>query len=85
MASNLRDISGPPGKKYSWQQLGPAVKALEDGQDIDYIGASGDINLDENGDPTVGVYDQLRFSGGEIAPFGKQIPLPSIQAVTGTG
>jgi ABC-type branched-subunit amino acid transport system substrate-binding protein len=85
MASNLRDISGPPGTKYSWQQLGPAVKALEDGKNIDYIGASGDINLDENGDPTVGVYDQLRFSGGEIAPFGKQIPLPSIQAVTGTG
>ena len=85
MAAKLRDVTGPPGTKYNWQQLPQAVKALQDGKDIDYIGASGDINLDENGDPTVGVYDQLKFSGGEIAPFGKQIPLPSIQAVTGTG
>jgi ABC-type branched-subunit amino acid transport system substrate-binding protein len=85
MASELRDITGPPGTKYTWQQLPQAVKALQDGKDIDYVGPSGDINLDENGDPTVGVYDQLKFSGGEIAPFGKQIPLPSIKAVTGTG
>jgi branched-chain amino acid transport system substrate-binding protein len=85
MAAELRNVTGPPGQKYNWQQLPQAVKALQDGKDIDYIGASGDINLDENGDPTVGVYDQLKFSGGEIAPFGKQIPLPSIKAVTGTG
>jgi ABC-type branched-subunit amino acid transport system substrate-binding protein len=85
MASNLRDITGPPGKKYTWEELPQAIKALQAGDDIDYIGASGDINLDENGDPTVGVYDQLKFTGGEILPFGNQIPLPSIQAVSGTG
>jgi ABC-type branched-subunit amino acid transport system substrate-binding protein len=85
MAAKLRDVSGPPGPKYTWQQLPQAVKALEDGKDIDYVGASGDINLDENGDPTVGVYDQLRFSGGTISPYGKQIPLPSIKAVEGIG
>jgi branched-chain amino acid transport system substrate-binding protein len=83
MAASLRDVTGPPGTKYTWEQLPQAVKALQDGKDIDYIGASGDINLDENGDPTVGVYDQLKFSGGEIGAFGKQIPLPSIKAVTG--
>jgi ABC-type branched-subunit amino acid transport system substrate-binding protein len=83
MAAELRDVTGPPGTKYTWQQLPQAVKALQDGKDIDYVGPSGDINLDENGDPTVGVYDQLKFSGGEITPFGKQIPLPSIKAVTG--
>ncbi len=85
MADKLRDVTGSPGTKYTWQQLPQAVKALQDGKDIDYVGASGDINLDENGDPTVGVYDQLVFKGGEITPTGKQIPLPSIQAVEGTG
>jgi ABC-type branched-subunit amino acid transport system substrate-binding protein len=84
MPAELTDVSGPPGKQYSWQQLPQAVKALQDGDDIDYLGASGNIDLDENGDPTLGVYDELRFSNGEISPFGEQIPLPSIKAVTGT-
>jgi branched-chain amino acid transport system substrate-binding protein len=83
MAGNLRDVTGPPGTKYTWEQLPQAVKALQNGEDIDYIGPSGDINLDENGDPTVGVYDQLIFKNGTIEPFGPQIPLPSIKAVTG--
>jgi ABC-type branched-subunit amino acid transport system substrate-binding protein len=83
MADNLRDVTGPPGTKYTWEQLPQAVKALQNGEDIDYIGPSGDINLDENGDPTVGVYDQLIFKNGTIEPFGPQIPLPSIKAVTG--
>jgi ABC-type branched-subunit amino acid transport system substrate-binding protein len=83
MAAELQDVSGPPGKTYSWEQLPAAIKALQNGDDINYLGASGQIDLDENGDPTVGVYDQFRIQGGEIVPFGGQIPLPSIQAVTG--
>ncbi len=80
MASKLRDVTGPPGTKYTWQQLPQAVKALQAGKDIDYVGAAGDINLDENGDPTIGVYDQLQFKGGEIVPYGKQIPATSLTA-----
>jgi branched-chain amino acid transport system substrate-binding protein len=83
MAAELRDVTGPPGKTYSWEQLPQAIKALQNGEDINYLGASGQIDLDENGDPTVGVYDQFRIKGGEIVPFGGQIPLPSIEAVTG--
>ncbi|MEK6277258.1 MAG: ABC transporter substrate-binding protein [Actinomycetota bacterium] len=83
MAAELRDVTGPPGKKYTWEQLPEAIKALQNGEDIDYVGAAGQIDLDENGDPTVGVYDQFRIEGGAIVPFGGQIPLPSIEAVTG--
>jgi branched-chain amino acid transport system substrate-binding protein len=85
MAGQLRAVTGPPGTKYTWEQLPAAVKALQNGDDIDYVGASGDINLDANGDPTVGVYDELSFNNGKITPIGKQIPLPSIKAVIGTG
>jgi ABC-type branched-subunit amino acid transport system substrate-binding protein len=83
MAAELQGITGPPGQKYNWQQLPQMIEALQNGDDVDYIGAAGEIDLDENGDPQVGVYDQFEIKGGEIVPFGEQIPLPSIQAVTG--
>jgi ABC-type branched-subunit amino acid transport system substrate-binding protein len=83
MAAELRGVTGPPGKSYTFEQLPEAITALQNGEDINYLGPSGEIDLDENGDPTVGVYDQFRIEGGEIVPFGGQIPLPSIEAVTG--
>lgn len=83
MAAELQDVTGPPGDKYNWQQLPQAIEALQNGDDIDYIGAAGEIDLDENGDPEVGVYDQFEITDGSIEPFGEQIPLPSIEAVTG--
>ena len=36
----------------TWEQLADAVDTLEDGDDIDYVGASGEIDLDKAGDPT---------------------------------
>jgi ABC-type branched-subunit amino acid transport system substrate-binding protein len=74
MAAVLQTITGPGGDKYTWEELPQAVEALQNGDDIDYVGASGEIDLDENGDPTVGVYDQLEFKNGKIVPLGKQIP-----------
>jgi branched-chain amino acid transport system substrate-binding protein len=74
MKNELRDVSGPPGTKYSWEQLPDAIKALQDGKDIDYQGAAGDINLDENGDPTTGVYDLLKYESAKLIRPIKQIP-----------
>jgi branched-chain amino acid transport system substrate-binding protein len=76
MASAVRQVSGPPGAKYSWQQLPQAVKAVEQGHDIDYQGASGPIDLDQAGDPTAGVYDLFRFRGGALQVYG-QAPVGS--------
>ena len=42
------------------------ITALQNGDDIDYVGASGAIDLDENGDATAGVYDLYTFNGREI-------------------
>ena len=71
MAKELRAVSGPGGKKYTWKQLPDAIKALQGGDDIDYEGASGPIDLDDKGDPTAGVYDLFRFRNGKADVFGE--------------
>jgi ABC-type branched-subunit amino acid transport system substrate-binding protein len=74
MKDKLQAITAPPGTKYTWQQLPQAIKALTDGKDIDYDGASGPIDLDANGDPTSGVYDILQFENGKLTPI-RQVPI----------
>jgi len=62
LADRLRKVSAPPGKTYTWMQLPQAVAALQRGEDIDYEGASGPIDLDGRGDPTAGIFDAYRIS-----------------------
>ncbi len=71
IAAELQDVSGPGGKKYAWTDLSGAVKALENGEDIDYVGASGELDFDDNGDPSVGTYDELIVKGGAFESTGQ--------------
>ena len=64
MAEFVQDISAPEGDQYTWDQLPDAIEALQNGDDIDYQGASGPIDMDENGDATSGVYDIYEFKNG---------------------
>jgi branched-chain amino acid transport system substrate-binding protein len=64
MAAALQAVTGPPGDPYTWEELPQAVEALQNGDDIDYVGAAGEIDLDDNGDPQQGVYDGLEAKGG---------------------
>lgn len=64
MGAKVRDVSAAPGEKFSWQQLPEAIRALEAGRDIDYEGASGEIEMNDAGDATAGVYDVFQFEGG---------------------
>jgi ABC-type branched-subunit amino acid transport system substrate-binding protein len=66
MAAELQDVSGPGGEKYTFEQLPEIIKDLQDGNDIDYEGASGPLDLNEDGDPTSGVYDLYRYKNGKI-------------------
>jgi ABC-type branched-subunit amino acid transport system substrate-binding protein len=66
MADKVRDVSAPPGTPYTWEQLPDAIKALQNGDDIDYQGASGAIDMDDAGDATAGVYDIYTFKGATI-------------------
>jgi neutral amino acid transport system substrate-binding protein len=52
--SKLRDVANAPGTEVS--DVCKALELLRKGEDINYQGASGNVDIDENGD-VVGVYD----------------------------
>jgi ABC-type branched-subunit amino acid transport system substrate-binding protein len=83
MADQLRDLTGPGGTKYTWQQLPEAIQALQNGDDIDYVGAAGEIDLDENGDPTKGVYDVYRIENADFSPI-RQVDVTDVEIIEGT-
>lgn len=75
IADEMAEVSGPPGAEYGIDRLREALEALADGEDIDYQGASGPIDLDENGDPssadfTTWVYRDGRLLDEGIVPAG---------------
>lgn len=74
MAEEVRAVSGPPGTKYTFLELPEAIQALQEGEDIDYQGVSGPIDMDEAGDTTAGVYDIWSFEGGKLETI-RQVPL----------
>ena len=64
---NLTAVSKAPGKKYDWTQLSEAMTAVQNGDDIDYEGASGGIDFDEQGDPSSAFYTVWEWqAGGEL-------------------
>ncbi|MGI8726858.1 MAG: ABC transporter substrate-binding protein [Solirubrobacterales bacterium] len=64
--AQLQDISGPPGDKYDFTQLGEAITALQNGEDIDFDGISGPIDFDDNGDPTAATYEVFKYNNGSL-------------------
>jgi ABC-type branched-subunit amino acid transport system substrate-binding protein len=74
MADALQDITTGPGEQFSWEQLPEAIAALQNGDDIDYEGASGSVELNEDGDSTAEVYDLYEFKGGDTPIYG-EIPV----------
>jgi ABC-type branched-subunit amino acid transport system substrate-binding protein len=66
MKEEMQAVSGPPGDPFTFEQLADALTALADGEDIDYQGASGPIDWDDNGDPTAATYELWRFENQKI-------------------
>lgn len=66
IAEAIVDVTGPGGAKYTFEQLPQAIEALEEGEDIDYEGASGPIDWDEGGDLSRYIYDISEFKGGKL-------------------
>jgi len=66
IAEALPDVTAPGGKKVTFEELPQAIEALEKGEDIDYEGASGPIDWEENGDLSRYIYDISEFKDGKL-------------------
>ncbi|MCC6830623.1 MAG: ABC transporter substrate-binding protein [Thermoleophilia bacterium] len=75
IAGKLAEVSGAPGTKYTFEQLGDALKAVKNGEDIDYEGASGPIDLDANGDPASASYGKWVYQGGKLVDSDEVFPV----------
>ena len=64
--AKIREVASPPGTQYDYTQMADAISALQNGDDIDFQGVSGSIDLDDNGDPTSAVYDVYKYEGGKL-------------------
>ena len=70
--SKIQDVASAPGTKYDYTQMAEAIKALQAGDDIDFEGVSGPLDLDDNGDPTQGTYDTYEYKNGKFV-LGDQV------------
>ncbi|MBR8744967.1 ABC transporter substrate-binding protein [Nocardiopsis sp. MG754419] len=66
---HLPDVSRPAGTECT--SFAECRDLLDQGQDIDYQGASGDIDFDDNGDPTSATFEVFHFGrdGYEILDY----------------
>jgi ABC-type branched-subunit amino acid transport system substrate-binding protein len=60
---NLVAVSGPPGAKVTFQQLGQAISLLLEHKEINYEGAFSPVDFDRNGDISSAVYEIWRYDG----------------------
>ncbi|MDO8614456.1 MAG: ABC transporter substrate-binding protein [Dehalococcoidia bacterium] len=65
---NLRFVANPPGEKIGFgaDEFTRAVSLLAAGTDIDYVGASGPVDLDANGDLASGLVEIWQIVKGKI-------------------
>lgn len=61
----LRQVANPPGTQVLPGEWARAKELLANGEDIDYVGASGSVNFDENGDVS-GTFGKWTIEDGEI-------------------
>lgn len=66
ISAKIRKVVSPTGKTYTYLQLDQAMKAVQGGQSIHYIGVSGPINFDARGDTTAALYDLSRWTAGKL-------------------
>lgn len=72
--SKFRDVANPPGEEVD--DVCTALALLREGKEINYQGASGNVDIDANGD-VVGVYDVWQvMNDGKLKVIGQVSPKP---------
>jgi ABC-type branched-subunit amino acid transport system substrate-binding protein len=71
----LRFVSNPPGTLVGPSEFKLAFELLENGKDINYEGASGSVNFNENGD-VVAPIEIWKFSNGSIVTYRMEYQIP---------
>ncbi|MDX9721097.1 MAG: ABC transporter substrate-binding protein [Myxococcota bacterium] len=72
ISEHLHRVASPPGSKVAWSQLGQAMELIRAGEDIDYVGVTGDVDLDESGETSSGLLDRFEVQGGSFVTKGTQ-------------
>lgn len=70
----LRDVANPPGELVGpgREGIARAMQLIAEGQDINYEGTAGNVNIDDNGD-VFGSIEIWQVAGGEITSTGEYI------------
>lgn len=72
ITAKIRDITAKGAPKFYLTNLADAIKAVYDGQKIDYVGVAGAFEFADNGDPTVSLFDIFEYQKGKLVVL-KQI------------
>ncbi|MBE0523564.1 MAG: ABC transporter substrate-binding protein [Methanosarcinales archaeon] len=70
---NIRVIANPPGVEVT--DIGEGLMLIREGKEINYQGASGDVNFDENGDITTAYYAKWQVAEDGSVEWGDSIDL----------
>lgn len=73
IAENIRAVSGPDGEEVGVSEFAAGRDALEAGDEVDYNGASGNVDLNENLEPIV-PYVILQVENGEAQEI-EEVPI----------
>lgn len=65
----MRDVANAPGEKVGPGDLARALELISRGQDIDYVGAAGDQDFDDNGD-VQNTIEVWKIEGGQVTSTG---------------
>jgi branched-chain amino acid transport system substrate-binding protein len=63
LKNNLVSVSGSPGTKVTFKQLGTAISLLGRHKEIDYEGAFSPVDFNSNGDISSAVYEIWQYDG----------------------